>query len=276
MNRSLRDFESSLTLLPAEQGRRVQTLREHALTRRDCPRCTRLQELVWLVFDAAYAGDLDAAEKTLTAAEAMAAEGGHDDVCVAPPSDLSGRVAGFDTGGALFGASDAADDRRSGGLGFVTSDGRWGFKRWVKRSATPLLDPSGPSRVLVGELRAVWLMLQAFGEDAERATLLLDSTGAIAYLRAWQSGDVSRLPPGYSLRPRMKADAPTLVMLARRVAELPSLRFEHVRGHRGHPLNEAADSLARIAARNPEDKRERAERIVEAFLKVWHGSGARA
>ena len=103
--------------------------------------------------------------------------------------------------------------------------------------------------------------------------LLLDSTIAIRYLRAWQRGRIERMPEGYSLLPRRGPHpAPTLVRLAGIMGQHPEMRLQHVHSHAGHPLNEAADGLASLAQRglSPIETRSRAEGLVEAFLRVWH------
>ena len=55
------------------------------------------------------------------------------------------------------------------------------------------------------------------------------------------------------LRPRRDDGPPTLVRLAGRVSARPGIRFEHVTGHSGHLLNEAAGAPASIARRRGED-----------------------
>jgi ribonuclease HI len=80
------------------------------------------------------------------------------------------------------------------------------------------------------------------------------------------------MPDGHDLRPR-RAGAPTPVRLAEHVAARRGLRVEHVRAHTGHPLNEAADSLASIARRrltDPLDSIDRAQSLVDAFVRAWH------
>jgi ribonuclease HI len=106
-------------------------------------------------------------------------------------------------------------------------------------------------------------------------TVLLDSLAALRYLHRWQDGDTAAMPPGYSLRPRAFAAAPTLVRLAELVRRRPDLSFAHVRAHRGHALNEAADGLSHMARRRvgvPFDVRPRAHALVDAFLRHWHAT----
>ncbi|MFC0862435.1 hypothetical protein ACFHYQ_09010 [Sphaerimonospora cavernae] len=102
--------------------------------------------------------------------------------------------------------------------------------------------------------------------------LLVDSMAALDYLRWWQTGDVDRMPPGYSLRPRLQAAQSTLVRLTQAVAGHPRLEMDHMLEHRGHPLNETADALASIALRRADAPAEQAAGAVKAFLRNWHAS----
>jgi ribonuclease HI len=174
--------------------------------------------------------------------------------------------------GQLVAATDAGYSKKhEGGYAYVTSDGRWGLRHWLGRS---YLDPSGPSAVLVLELRAVAYLLET--RSAPPELLLSDSATAIRYLQAWQRGDRSWMPSGYDLRRRSGHESrlPTLVRLAETMAALPGLRIEHVRGHSGHPLNEAADALASLAMRRlpAEEARARADGIARAFVDAWYAS----
>ncbi len=74
------------------------------------------------------------------------------------------------------------------------------------------------------------LLLDRIGDGPE-LTLLIDSTPALRFLRAWRRGDTGLLPDGYDLRPR-RSGPPSLVRLARRVAGRPGLVFAHVRAFR--------------------------------------------
>jgi ribonuclease HI len=184
--------------------------------------------------------------------------------------------------GPLIVATDASVKNRSAGWGFVCTNGSWGCRgHHIHRNP---LDPTPDRRTMVdvSELRAVRLALQELKRIAPRAraTFLLDSTVAIMYLTEWQKGNIDAMPPGYSLRPRIRGDSkPALVELAEWVHRSRRLfTFEHVPGHSRHPLNEAADSLAGIARRcaakeyegTPEEVYTRADGLVGAFVDDWH------
>jgi len=188
---------------------------------------------------------------------------------------MHGKVKGFEGKGPLIAATDASYKARTAGIAYVISDGRWGLRQWA---AQPRLDPTGPSRVLIAELRAVALLVEA-PAGPRAAGLLVDSVNAIKYLRAWQAGDAQRMPDGYSLRPRWghPTAMPTLARLAQIMAANPHLLLEHVPAHTGHPLNEAVDALASLARRGEpaQETRQRATGLVEAFLPIWHAQSAR-
>ncbi|GAA1856073.1 ribonuclease HI [Actinomadura bangladeshensis] len=275
----LHEFDDAQGRMPADLAARTQRLRAAATRAPMCPCCAVARRLLWLCFAAVRHGDDPIAEMLAGEAEHYADTGEHHPDCphLPPPPargrrPVEGRVPGWPPG-PLVAATDASWKRGTCGLGYVVGDGRWGMRGWTFGPQ----DPTGPSRVLVSELRAVGLLLDRVGDDGPELTLLLDSRPALRFLRAWRRGDTGLLPDGYDLRPRRGAP-PSLVRLARRVAGRPGLAFEHVKGHSGHPLNETADSLASIARRNaaePFDCAARAEGLVEAFLRAWHGTSDR-
>ena len=181
---------------------------------------------------------------------------------------MYGKVKKYDVAGPLVAATDASYKRGVAGIACVVSNGSWALSRWGSANRH---DPSGPAGVLVAELRAVALLLE--GPDHLRPPeLLLDSTIAIRYLRAWQRGRIERMPEGYSLLPRRGPEAaPTLMRLAGIMAQHPEIRLQHVHSHTGHPLNEAADALASLAQRGlpAVETRSRAEGLVDAFVRTW-------
>lgn len=194
---------------------------------------------------------------------------------------IRGAVASFGGVSPVVAATDAAATREGVGFGYVTSDGHWGLCGRRRRVG----DPDGPSVVLINELRAVEMCLTDPGSSRPPSLLLVDSLDAIQWLEAWRGGDVS-MPDGYDLRTRVQRSSssadharrsrPTLVRLAELMAGRRDIRVEHVPAHRGHPLNEAADSLAKIGCRRIGEKfdaGQRATGIAEAFLSTWHQGG---
>lgn len=166
------------------------------------------------------------------------------------------------------------------GSAYVTHNGYWELSgRTLKgpRQLNPIRNYG--TGALAAELRAVGLALNRFPGRGGR--FLVDSQPALGFLRAWQDGDTDRMPPGYSLRPRIKGDGkPALVKIAESIAGRTDLRFVHVRGHDGHAMNEVADSLAKIGRtalihRRPElEVADRATALVAAFLQRHRGGEA--
>lgn len=164
----------------------------------------------------------------------------------------------------LIAATDGSLKGPHGGFGYVTYNGHWGLAaRTMRGHLNPIADHG--TGVLVLELRAVALVIDHFPGRAVR--FLIDSTEAIRYLHAWQSGHGYQMPPGYNLRPRRSGDdpRPALVRLAESVSGRTDLRFVHVKGHAGHAMNEVADSLARIG-----------RRAIGGGLGIEHAVGERA
>jgi len=170
--------------------------------------------------------------------------------------------------GPLIAATDAGAKERHAGMGFILTDGRWGMG-W-----RPFF-----TRIQSGhaELLAVALLLLK-GKAPLPEVVFLDSRHAWRYLKAWQRGDTGCMPSGADRMPvgwhaGNSGKAPTLMRLAARVAVLPAIRFECVKGHAGHLLNEAADSLASIALEGNHLSNgaaaQRAGRLVEGFLEQW-------
>ncbi|MBD3689009.1 ribonuclease HI [Nanchangia anserum] len=98
----------------------------------------------------------------------------------------------------------------------------------------------------IGELTAVAELLAATAHLDEDLLILCDSRYVIDSLTSWL--------PGWKRRGWRKADGKPVknAELMKRLDELMAgrrLRFEWVRGHAGHPLNERVDDLARAQAR---------------------------
>jgi ribonuclease HI len=276
----LDEFVSSLALLPDNLSARVDAMRSCAITRPECGACQATCDALELVFAAARYDQLAYTHQLVGHAERLSSDPRHQhaaaDACAhpayrIPPAGLHSQVHRWaNTDQRLVAATDASWKHRAAGLGFVVSDGRWGLRN--RRSCRP--DPTGPHATLVNELRAVEFLLATINTDTRPLTVLVDSTDALRFLYLWQGGTaITVMPFGYSLRPRSHVPQPSLVALAHRVADEPGLTFEHVKGHRGHFLNEAADSLAKMARRNLRERFDvatRASDLVDSFLLDWH------
>lgn len=173
-------------------------------------------------------------------------------------------------------ATDASGGDYSCGWAFAASTGQWGFQgRHLHHGAGTVV--KGNYAVIVAELRAVLLALASVSGPV---TVLTDSMRALDYLREWRAGNRRPMPPGYNLRPRHQEERPALVRLSWMVHERDGLTFRHVKGHSGHPLNEAADRLAGTAREwvagqgraEREVMLEQAARIVAPWLRRWRDS----
>ncbi len=270
------EFMNELHLLPVVLRQRAEDLEPYLKLNR-CQPCRQINDAVHLALIAARYDQLAAAAIQLNAAEYLARE--HDKSPAAScrtsgSRDDSGRGRGVVTQWShatadLTAATDASWKAGTGGIAYVISDGRFGLRG---RGSDPT-DPTGPSRVLINELRAVEYLLSGFTTPPSRLAVLVDNTTALSYLHRWQRGDTSAMPAGYDLRPRKTGAPPTLVRLAAQVTCLPDVTFQHVKGHTGHPLNEAADALSSMARRRlleQFDLHYRARDLVNAFLHDWH------
>jgi ribonuclease HI len=277
----------------------VTALRRYVRKTRD----VRVAELLSLAFEAAIAGDADAAGRHIAAAALLGAgppgastPAGPSPVPVPRPRaalvpapvsplaeprrtaasirrPLTGEARVTATGPVLI-----ATDGSSSGDGshcswaFIATSGHWGCQAGDYRHD----NVNGRSGALIAELRAAYLALRCVPGPA---TLLVDSVIALRYLHAWRRGDTARMPPQYDLHPRHAGAAPALVTLADLVsARRDELALAHVKGHAGHTLNEGADLLATIARRwvaateTLPQKAMRAEAadIAATFLAQWH------
>lgn len=143
--------------------------------------------------------------------------------------------------GPVWVATDGSVRGRITGYGWLASTGEYGLQGF--RHSTKLI---GPEVVLVAELRAIGMAVQKLrGRDI---TMLSDSTLAVAMVKQWMAGrDV--LPEGYATY-RESGKTPGLVRAQRMIYEdRERITPVWVKGHRGEPLNEGADALARLASR---------------------------
>jgi ribonuclease HI len=259
-------------------------------------------ELLSLAYDAVVSGDTDAAHRNIAAAGLRVAaagagaprspaDGTDPAPLLAPPNaplrspSMPGRTATIirkpltgqaqvTSAGPVLIATDGScsGDGRHCSWAFLASSGHWGCQAGDYRHD----NVNGGSGALIAELRAAYLALRFVPGPL---TLLVDSTIALRYLRLWQHGEISRMPPQYDLHPRRQGTAPALVTLADLVrARGDELATAHVKGHAGHTLNEGADLLATIARRwvahseTLPQKAMRAEAadIAATFLAQWH------
>ena len=149
----------------------------------------------------------------------------------APAADLS----------PVWVATDGSVRRTITGYGWLASDGAYGmlgFRHSTKQIGTKV--------VLISELRAIGEAVRKLrGRDI---TLLSDSKLAVAMVMKWMDGD-DVLPRGYTTERGDGREAG--LVTARRLIHAQRDRLNPVwaKGHRGEPLNEGADALARLASR---------------------------
>lgn len=182
----------------------------------------------------------------------------------------SGTVPGYPSHSLII-ATDAAVDqlRNRTGMAYLSTDGAWGF---FLRPAETAGSPD--SQVLACELRAVFYALDRTLPDGP-VTVLTDSADAVAYLHAWQHGE-DRYPPGYTPRFNPRRGISYLAALRKKVSGAPQrFTFQWQRGHEGHPLNEFADSAAKLALRTETGDAARSEASqlapswAQARLEEW-------
>lgn len=147
----------------------------------------------------------------------------------------SGSVASYDGGVTITAAADGSALGNPGpsGWSWYIDDDRWAAGGW----------PRGTNNM--GELKAVLELFRATAGIRDDLLVLCDSQYVINSVTTWM--------PGWKRRGWRKADGkPVLnVDLLQELDEAIAgrrYRFEWVKGHVGHELNEAADERARAAA----------------------------
>lgn len=300
----------SLALLAGPLREQAEALRRFITgTTRDA----QITELVGQAFDAAFVGDQEAASRCLDQAEELAARlreardaaAREDDerqlaaarmradraarelarrqLTASRPKNairdgLRGNVNVPASTGTRVIAADGSHKGRYLGWAYIASTGQWGL---AAEDYGGREDPDAWPGAVIAELRAAEM---AAHDIPGPAVILVDSTGAIGFLTAWQSGDLARMPPLADEAPQTRA-ARRAVNRQRAVAEIATtiagrrdLAFKHVHGHAGHLLNEAADSLAKIAREcragdmqrgDLDDVSGRANDLAEQFLRAW-------
>jgi ribonuclease HI len=132
---------------------------------------------------------------------------------------------------------------------YLTTDGHYGLGTSIVPGTVvggrPDANGSDPERTLQAELRAMANALQVIPPGTP-VTVLSDSKDAIGFMHLWRTGH-QVWPGGYNPE-RAGGRESTLGRLARRaLADGDIIQVDWVPGHTGHPLNEAADALARMA-----------------------------
>jgi ribonuclease HI len=156
-----------------------------------------------------------------------------------------GQITGVD--GPVILATDACVDERRASAGFLATTGHYGA---VGHTYDAVI--SGPQRTEVAELRAVAYGLRRLynnGVPSETPVdVRIDSPAALGFLHGWVRGS-TRMPSDYRSW-RTSDNTPTLELLRRLVvSNAATLTFSFEKGHVGHVLNEAADSLAKLGLR---------------------------
>lgn len=124
-----------------------------------------------------------------------------------------------------------------GGWAWVTEDGEQG-SAGARRSTNNRM-----------ELRAVIEALESIGDNEVR--ILTDSEYVVNVFTEWLEGWRTRGMRTSNGRPVENQD---LIERADRLMKDRRVEFVWIKGHAGHPLNEAADRLANAAARRAKQK----------------------
>jgi ribonuclease HI len=143
-------------------------------------------------------------------------------------------------------ATDASVTPNLASSGYLSTTGHTGLRAHAYPSHL-----AGPRcRVVATELRAVyWGLTTVLDANPGRPVeIRVDNLQALGFLRRWQRGD-SRMPQGYDTHLRPGGERPSLLKLQMLAEYTPHLRFRHEKAHVGHPLNETADSLAKLGLR---------------------------
>lgn len=169
-------------------------------------------------------------------------------------------------------ATDGSVRGKVTGYGWLASSGEYGLQGF--RHSTKLI---GPEVVLVAELRAIGVAAQRLrGRDI---TVLSDSKRAVAMVKRWMDGD-DVLPEGY-VTYRESGKTPGLVRAQKLIFEdRDRITPVWVKGHRGEPLNEGADALARLASRyalgssalDGAEYHRRAQDLAETFSREFNAA----
>ena len=125
-----------------------------------------------------------------------------------------------------------------GGWAWATEDGRQGSGGHADTTNNLM------------ELRAVYEALGAFPSDTP-LLIQADSMYVINIFTRWLTGWQAKGWKTAAKKPVLNREA--IQMIAERL-DGRDVRWEHVKGHSGHPLNELVDTLARTAAEQIRDR----------------------
>lgn len=172
-------------------------------------------------------------------------------------------------------ATDGSVRGRYAGTGWLSATGEHGLNGCWSSSTTV-----GSAAVLVAELRAIGAAVCAL--PRHHLTVLSDSQGAVAMVRRWQRGEC-QMPAGYPAEPLVRKRS--LYTIRQRICDdRERVDVRWAPGHRGEPLNEGADALARLGSRyrrgghgmDVDEYRHRSAGIAQAFAAEYRRVNAAA